>query len=479
MIDLSAPQRQSPLAIVFLGLRIVRSIGVVQLAIAGFFLLRGALDGRLLAVLVLMILALVGVSALGWWRYTFRLEDGDLVVNKGVIRADTLVVPIERVQSLSIEQELLHRFTGLVRVSVDTAGSSDAEFVIDAVTRPVAEQLQRTLLDATPSTDGHDSARRSASTGAAPVGEHVVFTHESHRLLVAALTMSPLPGLLLIIPLLTVLDRLPDQASEQLPDVDATSFRWWWIPAAVVAMLAFSVALNLARVFLQDWNLTLRAGPSTLRRTAGLLTTSTRSTSVPRIQLVSTRQNPLQRRAGIRNVELSIVGQGDLKLVGCDDVQIDAVSALAGVAPTASMTLDRRVHPAQIWLAVRNTTIVAVVLALLLVWIIGWWSTLTIVVVPVVWLAERRHVRNHRWSVDAELATSNDMFNLTTEQASLAKTNAVTVRQSLFERRRGLATMRLLTAAGSISVGMIPIGEAEAVRDVILRSVETDHRAWI
>lgn len=479
MVDLSVPHRQSPLAIVMLGVRTLKSIGVVQLAIAGFFVLRGALDGRLLAVLVVFGAVLVSVSALGWWRYTFRLDGEELVVNKGVIRADTLVVPFERIQSLSIEQELLHRVTGLVKVTVDTAGSSTAEFVIDAVTRPVADELQHRLVGDRSRTEPNDADDAPGTLPTDRANELIVFTHDPQRLIISALTMSPLPGLILIVPLLTLLEQLPGRVSEQLPDVDTAGFRWWWLPTTVAAVLAFSVILNLARVFLQDWQLTLRAGTSTLRRTAGLLTTATTSTSVPRIQVASTRQNPLQRRAGLSNVELSIVGQGDLGLVGCDDAQVDAVSTLAGVAPATQMTLERRIHPAQIWLAARNTTVLAALGVLLTVSLIGWWSAAILLVIPIVWLTQRRHVRTYRWSIDTELAARSDVVTHVTEQAALTKTNAVTVRQSLFERRRGLATVRLATAAGSISVGMIPIDEARSVRDIILRSVETDRRAWI
>jgi putative membrane protein len=143
VIDLSEPQRQSPLAIVFLGLRAVRSLGVIQFIVLAFFVARGAADGRLLAFVVLAVGALTTMSVLSWWRYTFQLVDGELVVTSGVLRVDRLTVDVGRIQSIAIEQELLHRMTDLVKVVVDTAGSSQAEFTIDAVARPVAEELRQ------------------------------------------------------------------------------------------------------------------------------------------------------------------------------------------------------------------------------------------------------------------------------------------------------------------------------------------------
>ncbi len=99
---------------------------------------------------------------------------------------------------------------------------------------------------------------------------------------------------------------------------------------AVLVFLLFSVVLNIGRVLLQDWQLTLRANPTSLRRTSGLLSRTSKASSISRIQVVSSAQNPLQQRAGLHTVELSTIGEGDLALIGCDPEQFDIVRALAG-----------------------------------------------------------------------------------------------------------------------------------------------------
>ena len=62
---------------------------------------------------------------------------------------------------------------------------------------------------------------------------------------------------------------------------------------------------------------------------------------------------------------------------------------------------------------------------------------------------------------------------------SNAKVNGVTVKRGLAERSRGLATIERQTARGSVQIGMIPLDEARAVRDLVLAHVETDRRAWM
>ena len=141
---LSEPRRQSPVAVAFLAGRTLRRIGIAQLVIAVLAVSRLPV-AALFTIVPLVGLALLAFSVLAWWRYTFLVADGELRVTKGVLSQDRLTVSLERVQSVSIDQQLLHRIVGLVNVSVDTAGASDAEFVIDAVERPVAEALQRVV----------------------------------------------------------------------------------------------------------------------------------------------------------------------------------------------------------------------------------------------------------------------------------------------------------------------------------------------
>jgi putative membrane protein len=479
MIDLTQPQRQSPVAVVLLGVGAIRSLGIAQIALGVFFIARGAADGRLVFVVAVGVALLAVVSVLSWWRYTFQLVDGELVVTRGVLRIDRLTVATGRIQSIAIEQELLHRLTNVVKVVVTTAGTAQAEFTIDAVARPVAEELRRqaTALGAA----GTTSVQAAGGSGGPT--ERVVFQHTPRRLTVAALTMSPWAGLALIPPLWfglqQALEPVADDLSEAAPDLDVDRLGWWLALIVVIVAPLFVVLLNLGRVYFADWQQELRTDSTTLRRTSGLLSRFSTSSSVARVQVMTSRQNWLQRRAGIRDVHLSNAGDGDLRLIACRDEEFAATAKAAGLTPGDQLALDRRVHPAEIWLRARNTAIVAIAVAAAGAVLIGWWAMLVLAVVPWMWWSSRRHVRNHRWSLGTELATSSRVISSSTEQALVRKANLVRVTQTIFERRRGLGQVEVVTAAGTIGVGMIPLDEAQAVRDVILHGVETDRGAWM
>ena len=481
------------MAIVFLAFRTVRQIGVVQLVVGiGFALSRSPSVFYLLVIIPLVALAFLGFAGLSWWRYTFSVVDGELHVHKGVFSQQTLSVPLDRVQSVSLEQKLLHRPFGLVQVSLDTAGTETAEFTIDAVDRPVADALQRAAADHR----RRDSASRATEAGyAADDGDRllgpppperpdrVVLRHPIQRVVMIALTQMPLTGFAVIAPLIALGDQAADFVPFGVPSVDEPSLgSWliWAIPLAVLAIVVVSVILNLLRVILVDWDLTVTSTAAGLRRESGLLSTTSVASSVPRIQRVEVSQGVLERMARLHTVVLHTIGSGNFVIHGCDRAQVDEIRSIALAGSAVADSLDRRVSNKQVFKAVRNTSIGTVLLAPALFVPLGWWSTLIFLLVPITWLSTRRRVRLRRWGVTAgELIDRGEFVGWSRHDVLLRKTNGVRVSQTLFERKRDLATVTVQTAAGSIAIGMIGIDEARALRDRALHVVETDRHAWM
>ena len=97
-----------------------------------------------------------------------------------------------------------------------------------------------------------------------------------------------------------------------------------------------------------------------------------------------------------------------------------------------------------------------------------------------VWLTVRRSNRQFRWGLAAAgLSRRTHLVSVATSEVGMRKAQTVTVRQSFFERRRGLATFEVATAGGSFNVPMIGFDEARALRDRVVYQVETDGRAWM
>ena len=486
---LAEPQRQSPLAVLFLALRTLRQIGIAQIVIAFVFL------SRLPTLTLLLVVPAVGLVILGfgvvaWWRYTFLVADGEIRVTKGVLSEDKLTVPLDRVQSVSIEQRFLHRLVGLVHVSVDTAGTSEAEFAIDAVDRNVAEAVQRLAAEgrrtSTPSAEPTIDADGQIAPPAPvlpPEPERVVLTRDLPRLLLLGVARPAFAGLAVVFPLFAVLDDLGDVLPFDLPEIDGpepAAWMLWLIPVALVIAFLGGLILNLIQVVITEWNLSLTVRDGGFRREAGLISRSSTATNIDRIQRVQVHQNPIERMVGIQRVNLPTIGEGDLHLPGTNDTELAELRDLV-LDPDARIdTLDRTVSPLQVFLDTRNTSIIAVLLAVGLWFAIGPWSLLFLLLAPWEYLETRRSNRLYRWGLSAQgIAQHQEFVVAHDEELMLRKVNGAAIRQSFFERSRDLATVHLHTADGSFSVGMLPLDEAKAVRDRALMIAETNTKAWM
>lgn len=488
---LAQPQRQSPLAVVFMIIRALRGLGIGTIIVAALFVINAPVPGGAVAAIPMVILFALGVGVLSWWRYTFVVVGDELGVTKGILKVQRLTVPLDRVQSVSIDQEFLHRPVNLVRASVDTAGSSDAEFTIDAISRPVAEALQ-TLAAENVSSRQFAELGSVDSDGMPPppeVADEVLLRHSPGRLVKIALAQSPWAGLAFLAPLIALGDDIRGAAGDVLGvefpsffDDEAEFGIWivWVVLGFFVIATLLSLLLQVVRELTSNWQLTLTKTATGLRRTAGLISTSTKASSLSKIQRVSSAQTPVQRWLGLQNLRLPTIGAGDLVIPGVDDGQLETVRSLL-FEPHERIPLPiRRISPLAIFLAVRNTALLGIVLAAAMFSPLGYWALAVLLIVPLAGLAARRRVRLYRWDISRfSLVEHSQFYARNVHELALRKTQSVKIGQSFFERRRDLATVSIATAEGSISVGMIPLETARAVRDRAIYTAETDQRRWM
>lgn len=507
VVDLSTPQRQSPLAAVFLVIKAIRAIGVVQIAIGVGFVISQSRSIALIAIGALIIaLILLVLSLLSWWRYTFFLQDGELRVESGVLSRNRLTLPLDRVQSVSIEQKFLHRIVGLVEVTADTAGTALSEFNLSAVNRPVAEAIQTAAADHrvlvgtapplgdAPVTSGLADGEYGPAIPPPPAQpERVLIKRSPMALIKIALTTVPIYALAVLAPLFAVGGDLIDNLPFDLPEitVEVGSWLFWFVPLALFLVAVFGMLLNIVAVLLREWDLTITQTAAGLRRNAGLLSKTSTASSIPRIQSLSETQNVLERWVGIRSMRLEGVSSvslsgtgsagGTIAIDGCtpDEVEMLREIVFDGDEPVA--VLDQTVSHLEIYKQTRNTTVAVLLLILGLFWSpIGAWALLFALIVPLTWWSTRRSTLRRRWGINAQaIADRHEFFGYRSTETLLRKTNSATVRQSLFERKRDLATVSLKLANGQVSIGMIPLAQAQAIRDQAIYVAETDTRAFM
>ncbi|MBK3494513.1 PH domain-containing protein [Viridibacillus sp. YIM B01967] len=92
---------------------------------------------------VLLVLNFVS-GVVKWRRFVYWFEDDELRIEYGLFVKKKRYIPFERIQSLNYQEGILHRPLQLVKVSVETAASKDkkAEAELTAITRTAADMIE-------------------------------------------------------------------------------------------------------------------------------------------------------------------------------------------------------------------------------------------------------------------------------------------------------------------------------------------------
>ncbi|MDH3301682.1 MAG: PH domain-containing protein [Acidimicrobiia bacterium] len=517
---LAEPSRQSPLAVIFLAWRLLRQISLVNLIVLGAVVSSGRLPVSGAVLVLLAALALGVMGGLSWWRFVFVVTDGELRVSRGVLSEEKLAIPLNRVQTVSLEQGLLHQILNLTKVAVDTAGSTETEFKFDALERRRAEALRQVVSEhrsgGVPGAEAVVSAGSSVAVSAPPptgprsdgpppppggvgvdVRTEVIARRSVVDLVKIGLSSWPWAGLVFIIPLIAALDELRelldfpllDQLSQRVEEVGQDGGPEVSVSVLVASVVSFILVVTLAgwalqvvRSIITNWELTLTrttspAGDS-LRRDAGLFNRTSLAANLRRVQGVRSTQSPMQRWFGIRRLVLSITGEADLAVPGSTDAEFDRIESLVfdGERPVA----DRVVSRAWVWLEARNRALSLIAPTIVVAVLFGWWALLAAAPLASGVIGAHLSWRRYRWGfTDRRLAVRAGFLTHRTHDVEFIKAQSVDVRRSFFQRRRGLATFRLQTAEEGFEVHMITESEANALRDLVLYHVESSGRSWM
>lgn len=85
-------------------------------------------------------------SVIDYFYLRFYIKENNLILRKGFISKKIITIPLERIHTVNLDQHFVHKIFNITSLKVDTAGSSKSEAVIDALEFDKAEALKKYLL---------------------------------------------------------------------------------------------------------------------------------------------------------------------------------------------------------------------------------------------------------------------------------------------------------------------------------------------
>ena len=402
---------------------------------------------------------IVGYGVARWFTTSYRIDTDEVRLRTGVLQRKVLSVPRNRIRSVSTDARLLHRLLGLtvLRVSTGQEARGDTAFALDAVEASQVPRLRAVLLadSLAPTVEeasGRELARWQPSwlrysplsfTGLAMIAAAVGLVYQAGA--GAALQNSRLA-------------RSGVEAAERFGVVASL------IAAAVVVLVA-SVVLSVLRSLVTYGNLVLRRDAELLHLEHGLLRLREHTFDMRRLRGGTLRQPLLVRLFGgarLDAVMTGVGGAGEASLLLPPCPRATAESVLSGlIARPDVVNGPLRAHGAAAtrrrWtraLMLPAVLLIALVALPAPVWLWPVWAALTVCCALLA--LDRSRALGHR--VDAEWLVAR-AGSLDRRRDCIAAAGIIgwTVRQTLLQRRAGVATLIAATAAGVKSYRVIDV----------------------
>ncbi|MFJ8268604.1 PH domain-containing protein [Peribacillus asahii] len=146
---MSEPKRLHPIAMLLNVIKAIKDMLVPIIIVVVFGGDKDGLAGTIqLAILGSICLFVIVTAIIEWFRFTYRIEDGELRIESGVFVRKKRYIRFERIHSIDVSEGIIQRLCGLVKISIETAGGAQAEAVLSAIRKEEAERLNERLAEA-------------------------------------------------------------------------------------------------------------------------------------------------------------------------------------------------------------------------------------------------------------------------------------------------------------------------------------------
>lgn len=461
----------------------------------------------------------IGLLALGaitgtvrYFFFRYSLQPDRVRIRQGVFKKTDLNVHFERIQGVTVEQSLVFRLLGLVTVGFDTAGSAGQEGQLPAVSPRFATALRARI-------ERERKARQvpAADPDAAPTShvepsERLVHLGNGDMVRIGLADRSVLAGLA-VAPFLgqMVEGKIREWAETQLRHL-AAEFQELnllvagsMVAGALAVVLVLALMATIASAFFRYHDFTLFAASSDdgnmrFRSLRGLFTRRETVVMRTKIQQLRLSQSLVFRWFGRFHLRALPAG-GSIPATSAqnaaqadDNLHVPALAAET-VRPLAAKVFAEEgerlsllpaedafegISPAYIGARLRVVGVVPALLTLVALypffgpislWCLAWVPLTGLVA----WQKWRRHAYMH---TDEGLAVRTGLLGFKVDACLLRKAQTVGFHQSPLQRRKGLATLDVGLASGSVTLLYIPYAKACRLRDYILYKIESSRGPW-
>lgn len=483
------PQRQSPAAIFIMllqtAVRLVKTFWPILIV----FFIRKQKDQEGISFLWILLgfgLITVITTILKYWFHKFYISNESLIIQSGWLKKKTLTLPLKSIQAVHLEQNIWQQFLKVARVTLDSSGSEKVEVKIDALTISKAEELKQLLLSRqeTRPEGMLDTVKR----------ENNVLRLSMTDLLKLSLSANHLEAFFILFGLsINLVDDV-----KKIFNIDGWEVMGDYagkmegqkilaVSILIIFVAIVSMIISIIRTMLKYYDFRLEDTVHGWKIFFGLITRQQLIVPFNKIQVLSWRANWVRRKLDFWIIHVQAIGHDEVKHkqrinipVTCLE-QVIQLSRCYQESPVFDVKQGSMIEADHWKRKLLFVAAPATVILLIIFYLIGGYTALWILLLfPVMAWYHHTWYLNFRWMANEEgIQMYSGVWGRRYTLLTWKKIQQVELKQSLYQRSHDLATLKFITAGGSVSLFYVPFDMAKQLTDRILYYVESRKDGWM
>ncbi len=444
----------------------------------------------MISAIILLVLLIVH-TILYYLNFYFYVSGNEFVLKKGYLKKKTLTISLDRIQSVNTKQNILQQFLNVVTLEIDTAGAVGKELKIHALDKSYSEALQEQLRTERkePVFSEYAEQQKTRETK----GEVLLKLSPADLLKIGISQNHIRAGLVIVAFGFQIFQQVQDLFNEKADEYSnvvveyMSNSNWALITFLVIFFMVVAILFSLFRTIIKYFEFKLIKREDSYRIEAGLI--NKRNVIIPhhKVQELNWETGPLKKLFGIYHLvfKQAVSGQNrrQQQLVdapGCLQHHLDLLmNDLFGEDKLSAVTkiYTDNYYFRRLWLFFGWLPAVLPVFFLYGEWM--YWLGV------VLWLLatagysylilKKRYFRMN----NDQIRISKGAVEHKWEQMKLYKIQAVEFHQTIFQKRRALASLRLMNASGTITIPFIDEKLARQIYDYVLYHTEISEERWM
>ncbi|HUH27354.1 PH domain-containing protein [Gelidibacter sp.] len=489
-IDFSQPARQSPKGILVIfalnTFKFIRRYFVLFLAL-GLSLSKkeslSFLNATNLTLIILGVFLLIFVVAfLKYLNFKFHLDEGHFYLSSGIVNKDMTIIPKSKIQNINIKQNLIQQMINVVSLTIETAGDDKAEIEINALSRITALDLKKQLFVKKQITDFEFVEK--------PFQSSVFFKASVQRLLLEGISQNHIRSFLIIF---SFVFGLYKEFENYLQDLgithrlqSAVNFETDSILNLILAnvfivVLAIlgSMLFSIMSTFISNFNLEVVENEDTIEINKGLFNKLSLILVPLKIQNIIIKTNRLKQYFGLHTLSIKQAminkkQQRNFNIVALEKHQVAHLVQKVFVNYNDKGAYEKPDIYYKRLLMFRSL-ISGAFINIPAYFIFGnYFWLINIIIISWITLFVHFTFKKASYQITDEYLTVNSGFiDRVRNISELHKIQSVELKQSIFQKRKNIASIYIATASDKVKIPYITEEKAQSILDFLLFKIES------